>query len=139
MSTGYSPSNWARIERDYDDIITEIRKTPNSEPSFVERVIIFDDHTRLKCRECIKYGEIEFFQYDFYDANGNIIIKYHSEPHENPAYQTLTEPFHMHVKENADDLAASKRLPLPEQLRTIDGVLISIANGRYLKYAYIKD
>lgn len=116
MSTGYRPTSWSRIERDYDDIILEIRNSLNTEPDFVEKIVLLDDYSRLKCREFIKLGIIEFFQYDYYDVNGNIIIKYHSEPHHDSKYQTETEPFHMHVKVNEMDLAASKRHPLPEQL-----------------------
>lgn len=138
MSTGYSKTSWPRIERDYDDVITEIRNSPNSEPGLVEKTIIFDDFNRLKCRERISDGVIEFFQYDFYDSSGNVIIKYHSEPHSDPAYQTETEPFHMHIKKDKDDLAASVRIPLPVPLRTVDGILEHIIHSRYIKYVHIE-
>jgi hypothetical protein len=139
MTTGYSATSWARIKRDYDDVITEIRDSKTSESGLIEKVVIFDDFTKLKCRERIQYGLIEFYQYDYYDANGNIIVKYHSEPHEKKEYQTVTEPFHMHVKKDKTDLAASKRLPLPEVLRTLDSIIATIITGRYLKYAYIDE
>ncbi|WP_268875908.1 toxin-antitoxin system TumE family protein [Gottfriedia acidiceleris] len=68
-----------------------------------------------------------------------MIIKYHSEPHHDLKYQTETEPFHMHVKVNELDLAASKRLPQPKQLRAIDDILINIVNGKHLNYVFIKE
>ncbi len=82
--------------------------------------------------------EIEFFQYDLYDASGNIIIKFHSEPHERKAYQTETEPFHMHVKEDEKDLSASKRMSLDKRLREMDDILSFIKNSRHIQYLYLK-
>lgn len=139
MSTGYKATSWARISRDYEDVIIEIRDSIRSESGLVEKTIVFDNMTKLKCRECIKNEEIEFFQYDYYDSNGNIVVKYHSEQHDDSKHQTVTNPFHMHVREDDNDLAASKRLPLPEKLRRIDDILSHIIHGRYLKYAYIED
>ncbi len=45
----------------------------------------------------------------------------------------------MHVKVNELDLAASKRLPQPKQLRAIDDILINIVNGKHLNYVFIKE
>ena len=44
--------------------------------------------------------------------NGSIVMKFHSEPHTNSKeHQTSTEPFHLHVKKDEQDLEASLRLP----------------------------
>lgn len=40
--------------------------------------------TKLSCQEYIKNNFIDFYHYDYYDADGNIIIKFHSEPHDDP-------------------------------------------------------
>jgi hypothetical protein len=50
MTTGYSATSWARIKRDYDDVIKEIRDSKTSESGLIEEVVIFDDFTKLKCR-----------------------------------------------------------------------------------------
>ncbi|MFD4705968.1 hypothetical protein ACFWM3_14020 [Gottfriedia sp. NPDC058432] len=47
MSTGYRPTSWPRIERDYDDIILEISNSLNSEHDFVAKVVLLDDYSQV--------------------------------------------------------------------------------------------
>ena len=44
------------------------------------------------------------------DENNKVIMKFHSEPHNDKRYQTSTEPFHIHGNENSK-LTNEKRFP----------------------------
>ena len=93
--------------------------------------------TKLRCQEYIKDGFIDFYHYDYYDAEGNIIMKFHSEPHDDEKYQTDTEPFHMHVPSDIYDLKASKRIK-NKYLQDLYSIMIYIVNGGHLQYLYIR-
>lgn len=135
----FEPTSWRVISRDYSHIIEEIQTPRESSNSLVMRNILFRDMSKLKCKEFIdqETGYISVFQYDYYDSTGNIIMKFHSEPHNDPKYQTRTEPFHLHVKKDAADLAALVRKSLPVSLRTVDGILTFIEHSAHLQYVFI--
>jgi len=113
MSTEIPKTNYQFIEREFIEEIEEMRDgaagLKNDPPGAIRKTIVFKDFTKLSCQEFIKDGFIDFYHYDLYDSNGNIIMKFHSEPHEEDQ-QTETEPFHMHVREDEFDLKASKRV-----------------------------
>lgn len=78
---------------------------------------------------------LSIMDYDYYSSNGSIVMKFHSEPHDNIEQQTSTEPFHLHVKRDEQDLEASMRLPnsrIQELWTIIETILIS----KHLKYAH---
>ncbi|MGY0692013.1 toxin-antitoxin system TumE family protein [Virgibacillus sp. FSP13] len=143
MSTGLPKTNFRFLEKSYSHLIEEIRDRSNgfpSKPGSIRKTIIFNDLSKMHCHEVVKNNRIEFYHYDLYDSNGRIIIKFHSEPHNDSDYQTTTEPFHIHAKEHMDDLKASKRLPFliageegPKDLATI---LRFIEYSRFMQYYY---
>ena len=113
-------TNYSLLEKEFEEII-EIRNGANGLPSeagAIRKTIVFSDFQKLSCQEFIKDGMINYFHYDYYDEKGNIIMKFHSEEHpENPEIQKMQHyPFHIHVKENAMDLKADKRIPYPDVL-----------------------
>lgn len=113
MTTGLPPTNFKVLDRSIDQIV-EIRDGANGYPSnagAIRKTVIFDDYSKLSAQEFIKNGKVDFYQYDFYDSKQNIMIKIHSEPHFDEESQTITEPYHLHVKSDVHDLKASKRLP----------------------------
>ncbi|PER55717.1 hypothetical protein CN495_08160 [Bacillus thuringiensis] len=138
MSQKLEPTSWRVIKRDFSHLIEEIRESRDSTRAEVQMTIVFRDMSKLKCREYVVDGFIDVFQYDLYDGYGNVIAKFHSEPHKEEALQTATEPFHMHVRRDKQDYAASVRKPLPEQLRTVEGVLILLEHSENLKYLHTK-
>ena len=138
MGTNLPPNNFKVIEREYAGEIIEIRDGVSGQPNqagAVRKTIVFSDFTKLFCYEDIKGGEIDYFHYDYYDVNGMIIMKFHSEPHPNlPEFQTATEPFHMHVKKDAQDLVASVRLPIPnEHFKELIHIIDFILTSKYLR------
>ncbi|MDA1674707.1 MULTISPECIES: toxin-antitoxin system TumE family protein [Bacillus cereus group] len=139
MSTGIPRSNFRLIEKEYEDVIEEIRNgaagLPSNPPGAIRKTIVFKDLTKLSCQEIISEGIIEFYQYDFYDSDGNIVMKFHSEPHEDKKYQTDTEPFHMHVRKDAYDLKASVRLP-NKHFKELVQVINLIIMSPHLHYAF---
>ncbi|MED2765992.1 DUF6516 family protein [Bacillus thuringiensis] len=122
MSINYPPTSWLRIKEDFNEIISEIQDG-FYEQGYKNKIIIFYDFSKLKCREKITNGVMELFQYDYYDENFNILMKFHSEPHEEEEYQTDTEPFHMHVNQDADDLACSFRTELYKPHQDLEGII----------------
>lgn len=113
MSTGLPPTNFISFERIFEQII-DIRDGANGLPSDAgakRKTIIFEDNSRISAQEFIKNGKIDYYQYDFYDSKHNIMFKIHSESHPDKKDQTITEPYHLHVKSDVNDLKASKRLP----------------------------
>lgn len=138
MGTNLLPTNFKVIEREYAGEIIEIRDGASGLPNqagSVRKTIIFSDLPKLYCQEYIKDGQIDYYHYDYYNSSGLIIIKFHSEAHPcSPEHQTTTEPFHLHVRKDSQDLAASLRLPIPnnhykELMHIIDLILTS----RYLR------
>jgi len=113
--TGISKTNYFVIDQDFSDLISDIRNgaagLQNSPPDIIRKTILFNDLSKMHCQEIIENGKIQHYFYDYYDANGQIIAKFHSEPHLDKAYQTSTEPFHIHVKKDHQDLKAEKRVP----------------------------
>lgn len=77
MSTEVPKTNFHVIEREFSDLIAEIRNVPLDKwehgNEIQKKVIVFRSMNRLKCRETIENGFISIFQYDLYDADGNII------------------------------------------------------------------
>lgn len=142
MSSEIPKTNFRMIEREYSDLITEIRNVPLDEGEhrceIQKKIILFRNMSRLKCREIIKNEFISIFQYDLYDSDGNIVMKFHSEPHMDQRYQTETEPFHLHVRVSSEDLAASKRLPLPEEYRELHKIIHFIQIAQYTIYLYME-
>lgn len=137
VSLRLEPTSWRVISRDFSHLIAEIRELKGNSAAKAMYEIVFLDMSKLQCKEYIVDGYIDVFQYDLYDGYMNIIAKFHSEPHEGlPKLQTATEPFHMHVKADEKDYAASVRKELPETLRTVEGILVLIENSASLKYLY---
>lgn len=141
MSTGIPKTNYLFIHSEFDDEIYDLRDGAagliNNPPGAIRKTIVFNDLTKLSCQEVIKDGIIDFYHYDFYDDRGNIIMKFHSEPHDDEDFQTETEPFHMHVKSDENDLKASKRVK-NKHLQELYNIMVFIVNGQYLKHAFIK-
>lgn len=139
MSTGIPKTNYTLLENEFDEI-TEIRDGANglpSQPGAVRKTIIFSDLTKLSCQEIIKDGFIEYYHYDFYSPTGSIVIKFHSEPHEeSKEHQTSTEPFHLHVKRDEQDQKASIRLP-NGRIRELWTIIETILMSKHLKYAHV--
>lgn len=68
---------------------------------FTRHTFVFIDGSRLYITEQISGEYIEVSYYNWVDENGNDILKFHSEPHDDPKYQTETEPHHVHPPEDA--------------------------------------
>ncbi|MPM91041.1 hypothetical protein SDC9_138166 [bioreactor metagenome] len=94
-------SNFKLIERDFADIITSVRETDQtSHPSnsaVTRKTYRFIDNSFLSITErYVSGGLIDFYNYDWYNSDKSIRMKFHSEPHEDEKYQTETEPYHVH-------------------------------------------
>ncbi len=139
MTTGLPPTNFNLLERSFDQIV-EIRDGANGYPSNAgarRKTLIFDDNSKLSAQEFIKNGKIDYYQYDFYDSKQNIMIKIHSEPHtEDEESQTITEPYHLHVKSDVFDLKASKRLPSRFMGKDLFSIIEFYLFSWHLKPAY---
>lgn len=140
MSTGIPKTNFTTLNREFEDYIIDLRNgaagQPNDPPQAVRKTIIFDDHTRLSCQEFIKDGVIDAYQYDFYDSNGNIVMKFHSEPHDEKHLQTKTEPFHLHVRSGPSDLKASVRTENHHYRELFGQIMPFIIQSRNMVYAF---
>lgn len=140
MSTGIPKTNFRFIEDEFEEIV-EIRDgcvgLKNDPPGAIRKTIVFRDLSKLTCQEIIKEGIINFYNYDYYDNKNNIIMKFHSEPHENKAHQTETEPFHMHVAADDSDLKASKRIA-NKHFKDLYNIMAFIVNGKYLMHTYVR-
>lgn len=138
MSTGIPQTNFSLLEKEFHEIV-EIRNGANglpSTPGAIRKTILFSNSTKLSCQEIIKNGFIEHYNYDFYSTNGSIIMKFHSEPHTNSKdHQTSTEPFHLHVKKDDQDLEALLRLP-NGRIRELWTIIEVILMSKHLKYAH---
>ena len=109
----------------------------NDPPGAIRKTIVFTNMTKLTCQEYIKEDIVDFYHYDYYDDKGNIIMKFHSEPHENKEHQTETEPFHMHVASDESDLKASKRIA-NRYFKDLYNIIAFIVNGKYLRHTYVR-
>ncbi|MGG3522553.1 DUF6516 family protein [Bacillus pseudomycoides] len=92
--------DYSRIEKEFADIILQV--VPISR-SFIRLVhhIKFKNIYYLECEEVIvpisgKPPEIGKYYFNLFDENGQALIKFHSERHEDKRYQTPSEPFHIH-------------------------------------------
>jgi hypothetical protein len=93
------------LQRDFSAIIFDIRDGDSSgRPSttqWVRKTIIFHNQTKLYVTEHLDNGMIDFYYYDWVTPNDKVILKWHSEPHDDDKrYQTLTEPFHIHLPQS---------------------------------------
>lgn len=99
-------SNLEALQKNFAGIILDSREGDGSgQPSSylcVRHTFVFKDGSRLLIKEFLtKNGFIEAYFYDWADANGNVLLKFHADPHKNPKYQTETEPFHVHPPDDA--------------------------------------
>ena len=110
--TDLKPSNLDFLRMEFRDIIQNERETDHhgksSTLSSQRRTFVFTDRTFLSITEILLGGKIERYYYEWFNSKKEVIIKFHSEPHEDKQHQTLTEPFHMHT---VDALDEGKRLP----------------------------
>jgi len=96
-------SNFRFIENDFSDIIMEIRDgaqgLPNSART-IRKTIVFTDLSKMYCVEEIDRNGvfIELYWYDWYDAQKEVVMKFHAHyhPDETPASITMYDPFHIH-------------------------------------------
>lgn len=107
------PSNFLLLERDFADIILSVRDGDStgkfSTDRWLRKTIRFQDGSKMYITEHIVEGKIARAQYDWEFTPGQL-LKFHSEPHEDEAYQTASEPFHVHPPE-ALKLTNRSRLP----------------------------
>jgi hypothetical protein len=94
------------LERQFGSIITDIRDGDSSgqqSSMAVQRyTFCLIDGSKLFITERISREEIIFSQYDWVGTAGDTRLKLHSEPHEDSAaYQTATEPHHVHPPDRA--------------------------------------
>lgn len=110
--TNLPASNLSLLEKEFNDIIQftqEKDQTGKSSTMLTQRrTFKFKDGSSLSITEILKEGKIDYYHYDW-SKNEKILLKVHSEPHDDSAYQTKTEPYHMHIK----GLLADERMPNP--------------------------
>ena len=106
-------SNLPFLKRAYNDIIQydkDTDQTGKPSSSICQRkTYVFSDGSYLSITEYLKGNKIDFYYYDWYSKNKKLMLKFHSEEHKDKAYQTETEPFHIH----ANGLLEEKRLANP--------------------------
>ena len=100
MMINLHPSNFKFIEQEFKDIIRYTRETDQtgrtSNFSVLRKTYILIDNSKLYITEALNRGKIDYYYYDWVDGERKDIMKFHSEPHDSPAYQTATEPYHIH-------------------------------------------
>jgi hypothetical protein len=106
-------SNFNFLERDHSSLILSIREGDStglkSDSSTQRKTINFRDHdSKLYVTEFIDNNMISEYFYDWVLNDGRTIMKFHSESHDDPNYQTETEPFHIHLSQ---PLINKDRLP----------------------------
>ncbi len=106
-------SNFEILERCFSNIIIRVDKTDQtgmtSKPNVTRKMYTFKNQTFLSITE--RYtsdGFIDYYNYDLYDVNEKILMKFHSEPHKDKNYCTKTEPYHIH---KINLLGVEERLP----------------------------
>ncbi|HVJ49256.1 toxin-antitoxin system TumE family protein [Desulfitobacterium sp.] len=106
-------SNLPFLKKAYYDIIQSEKDTDQTSKTSStvsqRKTFIFTDGSYLSITEYIKGERIDRYNYDWYSANKEPLLKFHSEEHEVKSYQTTTEPFHIH----ANGLLDEKRLANP--------------------------
>lgn len=107
MSLKIAKSNFKFIEKNFSDIISEIRENANgirSDSRSIRKTILFHDFSKLICIEELDMDRcfIELYWYDWYDSNKQLIMKFHAHKHPEgtPSSVTKYDPFHIH---SADD------------------------------------
>ncbi|MBL0388322.1 hypothetical protein JJB07_17085 [Tumebacillus sp. ITR2] len=111
------PSNFLFLETMFLDIIDNVRETDSTGmgSSFIcaRKTYILKNNTKLFVTEhYTKEGKIDHFYYDWVtnEKASRGILSFHSESHEEKAYRTSTEPFHIHTHEDTK-LSNVSRLP----------------------------
>ncbi|MGG1555434.1 toxin-antitoxin system TumE family protein [Paenibacillus ferrarius] len=104
--TARPPSNIRQLERDYAHIIMDTRDGDGtgllSSRKFTRYTFVFVDGSRLLITEELNGPIIDVSYYNWLDSSGNTILSFHSEPHDqDPRYQTLTEPYHVHPPDDS--------------------------------------
>ncbi len=111
--TNLPPSNLPFLKKAYCDIIVDERDTDQtgkqSSPIAQRKSFTFTDGSYISITEIFKSGKLDYYHYDWFSKNKKLLMKFHSEEHTDKAYQTSTEPFHIHVQGIMDE----KRLPNP--------------------------
>lgn len=91
-------TNFKTLETEFKDIIKSIRETDSTEEistSLITRkTYILINKKKLYVTEFTSKNVIKKYYYDLYDENNKVIMKFHSEPHNDKRYQTSTEAFH---------------------------------------------
>lgn len=98
--TNLPPSNLALLKKAYSDIIQSERNVDQTgkTSSLIcqRRTFMFIDGSCLSITEFLKDEKIDYYHYDWFSKNKKLLLKFHSEKHEDKNYQTDTEPFHIH-------------------------------------------
>lgn len=106
-------SNLAFLKKAYSDIIQSEKQNDQtgktSSPVCQRKTFTFIDGSYLSITEYIKSNRIDHYNYDWYSAGKEPLLKFHSEDHLDISFQTATEPFHIHAKGLLED----KRLANP--------------------------
>jgi len=105
-------SNLSFLKSEFSDIIQSEKCYDTSgrgSTRYCQRyTFVFIDGSYLSIVEHLnENGNLDYFCYDYYDKNKQIISKFHSEPHGDKKYQTRTEPYHIHTY---DMLGNEKRI-----------------------------
>lgn len=143
--TKIEATKWRAIEIEFGHILLDsIRDGAHGQKSeksqdikIIRKTILFTFGGKLHCTEYIRGGYIDFFFYDLNDDNGVPVIKFHSEPHEQKNVQTETEPFHMHVRKEKNDLKVSARIA-NHRYQSIWDILYFIETSKYTSYLFNK-
>lgn len=95
------PSNMGLIEKEFGSVIMDVRDgdSTGKTSSMVFQRFTFSliDGSKLYVTERISNNQIQYYQYDWMNDVGVIMLKFHSENHTgDEKYQTSTEPHHIH-------------------------------------------
>ncbi len=131
-------SNFSFLERDFRDIILEIRDGSHgfpSEPGSVRKTIVFRSLSKMHCHEVSDGdGYLAIYYYDWYDSKGNIIYKFHMHYHPDEAPEEVKkfDPFHIHRKRDALDTEGKERVE-NVHYRELYQILLLIREAAYIK------
>lgn len=115
------------IECEFIDIIKKINDVDQNNkatsPLIRRKTYTFEDESFLSITEFLTDDgiHIEKFHYDWFDSSKQIILKVHSEPHDEKECQTKTEPHHSHIPD-VDHYGIYRRFP-NEAIRTLPHLL----------------
>jgi Family of unknown function (DUF6516) len=104
---GNPASNLNALQKAFGHAISLIRNTDSTgmpSSAFTQRAtIVFVDGSQLYVTEKLAKNQIiEAYWYDWIAPDGKTVLgKYHGEPHKDEAYQTETEPYHVHPPDHA--------------------------------------